>query len=486
MAVLRPRLRGLVTKLALFYALLSLPTLVVVESAVLTHEFRQLMAGVSHGSLDRAARRGAVDLASQWTHLRGSSGIDTAALHMWLDAWVLRLQQPRGGLTPDESYVLLELSDTPLAAAIYAPDMRELARSSSDGHWTPQLPNQAELTQAMSAPGTTAIALRGSEEPYKIRRVVTPLRNASGTLLGLLFIEMRLPLPWRHLLLDSSFESESMLAFLIVFGLASSIFLATWVTRRLNRIASAATAWSRGDFSTRVDDRSRDELGSLSAQLNRMAIDLRGLLRSRAQLATLAERQRLARDLHDTVKQKAFALNLQLATARRLLGNVPGSERLEPAQRLTQQIQHELGQILDKLRVADSDLPLAERVRTRANEWAHTSGMSLGFSLDDVPSLAAATEEALLRIVDEALSNVLRHSGANHVEIALRREAERVYLVITDNGRGAPDEPAPGMGLRNMRERVQALPGGRFGFDTTPAGGACVTASFIAAENPDP
>jgi signal transduction histidine kinase len=485
MAVLRPRLRGLVVKLALFYALLSVPTLVVVKSAVLTNEFRQLMSGVSHGSLDRAAQRGSMDLSEKWAHLRGTSGIDTAALHMWLDAWVLRLQQPRGGLTPDESFVLLELSDTPLSAAIYAPDMRELARSSGDGHWTPQLPSPGELAQAMAAPGTTAIALRGSESPYKIRRVVTPLRNASGVLLGQLFIEMRLPLPWRHLLLDSSFESDSMLAFLIVFGLASSIFLATWVTRRLNRIASAATAWSRGDFSTRIDDRSHDELGGLSAQLNRMAVDLRGLLRSRAQLATLAERQRLARDLHDTVKQKAFALNLQLATARRVLGNAPGTERLEPAQRLIQQIQQELGQLLDELRVADADLPLAERVRTRANEWAHTSGMTLGFSLDDVPSLAAATEEALLRIVDEALSNVLRHSGADHVDLALRREAERVHLVIADNGRGAPDESAPGMGLRNMRDRVQALPGGRFGFDTTPAGGARVTASFIAAEISD-
>jgi signal transduction histidine kinase len=482
MAVLRPRLRGLVIKLALFYALLSLPTLVVVESAILTNEFRQLMSGVTRGSLDRATERGADDLVHQWTHLRGTSGIDTAALHMWLDAWVLRLQQPRGGLTPDESYVLLELSDTPLSAAIFGPDMRELARSSGDGHWTPQLPTPGELAQAMAAPGLTAIALRGSESPYKIRRVIAPLRNQSGTLLGQLFIEMRLPLPWRHLMRDASFESDSMLAFLIVFGLASSIFLATWVTRRLNRIARAATAWSRGDFSTRIDDRSHDELGGLSSLLNRMAVDLKGLLRSRAQLATLAERQRLARDLHDTVKQKAFALNLQLATARRVLGDAPGVDRLAPAQRLIQQIQQELGQILDELRVADADLPLAERLRTRANEWAHTSGMTLGFSLDDVPSLAAATEEALLRIVDEALSNVLRHSGADHVDLSLRREAERVHLVIADNGHGAPDDSTPGMGLRNMRERAQALPGGRFVFDTMPADGTRVTASFVAAE----
>jgi signal transduction histidine kinase len=301
--------------------------------------------------------------------------------------------------------------------------------------------------------------------------------------LGVLFVELRVPLPWRRLLFDSSFESPTVFAFLIVFGLASSVFLAGWVTRRLNRIARAAGAWSRGDFSDRIGDRSRDELGGLSSLLDRMAVDLRGLMRSRAQLATLAERQRLARDLHDTVKQKAFALNLQLATARRVLADAPGADRLEQAQRLTQQIQQELAQILDEMRASDAELPLAERLRTRANEWSHTSGMGLDFELDDVPPLAAPSEESLLRIVDEALSNVLRHSGADRVRLALRREAERVLLSITDNGRGTPDEPVSGMGLRNMRERAQALPGGRFELDALPGRGTRVTVSFLAAEN---
>jgi len=120
------------------------------------------------------------------------------------------------------------------------------------------------------------------------------------------------------------------------------------------------------------------------------------------------------------------------------------------------------------------------RVRPRAEEWAHTSGMALGFDLDDVPPLAEPIEESLLRIVDEALSNVLRHSGATHVDVTLRREAERVRLAIADNGHGTPNEPAPGMGLRNMRERAQALPGGRFALDARPDRGTRVTVSFLA------
>lgn len=473
---------GLVFKLALFYLLLSLPTLIAVESTILIFEFRNFMAGVAAGSLRAANERGAAELAQRWP---GLVGANAEAIEVWTQNWALRLQQPRGGLTPDESYVLLELSDQPLAVALLAADGNAIAHSVEDPHWKPDLPNAAEIARA-TASERTAIELAGAESPFKIRRSLAPVRDADGELLGLLFVELRLPLPWRHLLLDSSYESPTVLAFLIVFGALSSIFLAAWVTRRLNRIAGAATAWSRGDFSERIGDRSRDEIGRVSTLLDRMALDLKHLLRSRAQLATLAERQRLARDLHDTVKQKAFALNLQLATARRVLADAAGAERLEPAQRLTQQIQQELAEILEEMRASDAELPFAERLRTRANEWAHTSGMALAFDLDDVPPLPAPHEDSLLRILDEALSNVLRHSGAQRVELELRREADRVRLAIADNGRGTPDESGPGMGLRNMRERAQALPGGRFEFDAPSGGGARVTISFLVAENPNP
>ena len=479
MSTLRPQPRGLMFKLVLFYALLALPTLIVVESVLLIHEFRQFSNGVASGNLERAAERAATELAAQWPHLRQGGAADDVALQLWLDNWVLRLQQPRGGLTPDESYVLMELSDTPLAAAVVAANAQPLAQSRGDGHWVPRLPTASEITRA-AARG--ALALHSRDDAHLAARVVVPLRGLAGELPALLFVELRLTPPWRRLLLDSSFESPTVLAFLIVFGLASSIFLAAWVTRRLNRIARAATAWSRGDFSSLIGDRARDELGEVAALLDRMALDLQGLLRSRAQLATLAERQRLARDLHDTVKQKAFALNLQLATARRLLADTPGAERLEPAQRLTQQIQHELAQILDEMRASDAQLPFAERLRTRANEWAHSSGVTPALDLDDIPALAAPVEDSLLRIVDEALSNVLRHSGADRVDVVLRREAERVRLAIVDNGCGTRDSGGVGMGLRNMRERAQALPQGRFDLDAPNGRGTRVSVSFLAAE----
>jgi signal transduction histidine kinase len=79
----------------------------------------------------------------------------------------------------------------------------------------------------------------------------------------------------------------------------------------------------------------------------------------------------------------------------------------------------------------------------------------------------------------------LRHAGAGAVEITLRREADRVRLAIADNGRGIAADHVSGMGLSNMRERAEALPGGRFELDAPAGRGTRVTVSFIVAENPN-
>ena len=482
MKPLRPQLSGLIFKLTLFYVLLSLPCLVMVESAILIFEFDGFMHGVDAGSLRRATQQAASDLAASWP---STAADENKGLATWTQAWVLQLQRPRNGLVEQESYVLIELATDPLAAAVLSPDGRTVAVAPKSADWQPDIPaaGAPEFTAATTA--STPIELGGSESPYRIRRLLAPVRADNGTLRGYLFVELRLPVPWRRFLLDLSLEWPIVLGYLIVFGIASSFFLATWVTRRLNRVARAASAWSRGDFTNRIDDGSRDELGRLSGLLDRMALELKDLLRSRAQLATLAERQRLARDLHDTVKQKAFALNLQLATTRRQLGDHPASERVLQAERLSQQIQHELVQILDELR-ADAELSLADRLRMRATEWSQVSGVPLDVDIDaHAPALTPSAEEALLRIADEALANVLRHSGATMASLTLRREGNEWLLRISDNGRGTSGEARSGMGLTNMRERAQRLAAGRFDF-ASGSDGTAVSVFFSTMEIDEP
>lgn len=474
MKPLRPQLRGLIFKLTLFYVLLSLPCLVLVETGILAWEFNDLMRDIEGGSLTRATHAAAAELARSWP---GAGAQSPQYLATATEALVLRLQRPRGGLLQHDSYILTELSTEPLTNAVLDRDGHVLAIAPLNvaSHLHLPLLDSAEW-RALTAGQLVSVA----ESPYRIRRALAPIQ-VNGTLAGYLLLELSLPVPWHRFLLDLSLEWPIVLGYLLVFGIASSFFLATWVTRRLNRVAQAATAWSRGDFSDRIGDTSRDELGHLSNLLDAMALELKDLLRSRAQLATLAERARLARDLHDTVKQKAFALSMQLGGVRRQLGEHPANERIAQAEKLGQQIQQELAQILDELRASDSDLPFAARLRMRAQEWAQLCGMQLDMNIEEIPALSAAHEDTLLRIADEALANVLRHSGATRTGIHLRRETDSAELTIVDNGRGTGDEARPGMGLANMRERAESLADGRFEFSSND-GGTRIGIHFLVVE----
>jgi signal transduction histidine kinase len=145
-------------------------------------------------------------------------------------------------------------------------------------------------------------------------------------------------------------------------------------------------------------------------------------------------------------------------------------------------MQQELAQILDELRASDTALPFAERLRARALEWAQISGIAVDLDLDDVSGIAGADQETLLRIADEALANVLRHSGATRVGLAVSRAGGALALDITDNGRGASDHALPGMGLANMRERAESLPHGSFVLDSRIGQGTRISVRFSVVE----
>src|SRR5689334_16925164 len=127
MTTLRPQLRGLMAKLALFYILLALPTMVVVESGVLIFEFQEFVAGIEQGRLRQAADQGAREVARRWNHV--DEAHRPGVVSTWLEAWILRLERPRIGLSEADSYVLMELSRDPLATAVLAPDGRVIAQA---------------------------------------------------------------------------------------------------------------------------------------------------------------------------------------------------------------------------------------------------------------------------------------------------------------------------------------------------------------------
>jgi signal transduction histidine kinase len=265
------------------------------------------------------------------------------------------------------------------------------------------------------------------------------------------------------------FDNQTNGTFLIIavialIGVVTGALISANLRGRIVRIAAAAQAWSQGDFSSPVRDRSSDELGQLARDLNRMAEQIQTLLASRQALAVVEERNRVARDLHDTVKQHVFANALLVRAARKQLDRDPDAARarLEEAEQLAEQTQQELINLIGALRPAAlADKGLMGMLRAYTEEWSQRNGISVDLRAQGERLTPLDVEGACYRVAQEALTNVARHSGASHVEIQLAWTDESLEMTIRDDGQGfvVEESGGQGLGLASMRERVEALGG---------------------------
>ena len=246
-------------------------------------------------------------------------------------------------------------------------------------------------------------------------------------------------------------------------GLLFGFIAARGLTQRLARLTQASEAWSRGDFSAYVADASSDEVGLLARRLNQMAEQLQSLLASRQVLATLEERNRIARDLHDSAKQQAFALAAQLGAARSLLKrDLQTAEAcLRESEYLADDLRQELANLILELRPpALKDKGLATALRDYVADWSRHSHMATDVHVQGERALPLELEQTLFRIAQEALANVARHSHAHHVGLQLDYANDSVTLAIADDGQGFDSGILRnGVGLHSMRERVESLKG---------------------------
>ena len=249
-----------------------------------------------------------------------------------------------------------------------------------------------------------------------------------------------------------------------VVGTLTGLLITRNVTRRLHRITQAAESWSKGEFGVEVRDPTRDEIGQLGQDLNGMADHLRTLLATREELATIEERNRLARDLHDSIKQNVFATALLVGAARAHLppGSLPAQTYLAEAESLAEQTRQELSALIQALRPARlADKGLAVVLSDYAENWSRRMGIAAALHVQGERLIALDIEEALLRVAQEALANIAHHSEAAHVTIHLAWDSAAVRLTITDDGTGFDVARANGrgVGLASMRERVAAHQG---------------------------
>jgi two-component system, NarL family, sensor histidine kinase LiaS len=269
-----------------------------------------------------------------------------------------------------------------------------------------------------------------------------------------------------------------------IVGIVGTLFgfiMSRWLVRRLVKVTHATESWSQGNFSSMIVDRGGDELGTMTRQLNSMASKLEQLLSERQNIAVLEERNRMARDLHDSLKQQLFAGIMQVWSAQGLLDtNIRGAkERLDTIEELLGQAQQELSTLIHQLRpLALVDKPFSEALRDYSEQWARRHNIALDLDIAEV-DLSLKAEEALLRIMQEALSNIARHSHASAVQVQLINQQEQVLLTITDNGRGFDPEHirTQGFGLQSMRERMEMLQGS-LSIVSKDGHGTCISATY--------
>jgi two-component system, NarL family, sensor histidine kinase LiaS len=309
---------------------------------------------------------------------------------------------------------------------------------------------------------------------------VVPVEDGEGRLTGVLVGTLRLPNLTAPLLITVGVGAVLLTIPAAVLGLVFGFVTAWGITRRIGRLARAAKAWSRGDFSVTTKDRSRDELGQLSRELNQMAVDVENLLQARGELATLEARNRFARDLHDSVKQQVFAVSLQIAAARAMIQKDTDSaeSHLSQADDLVRQAQKELNILIAEMRPAALEgKGLATALREYVARWSEGAEIPADFRVRGEREAPLEVEQAIFRVAQEALANVARHSGAGHAEVDLSYTDKDLTLRIADDGRGFDPTRGSGggFGLQSMRERLVRL-GGRIDVDSAPNKGTRVEA----------
>jgi signal transduction histidine kinase len=225
---------------------------------------------------------------------------------------------------------------------------------------------------------------------------------------------------------------------------------------------------------------SQERSAALLSDLRHAHEQLRSYSAQAEQIAVLEERHRLARDLHDSVMQALYGLVLSAeGAARKLAEGHAGlvGERLVDIRRTAQSALHEMRLLIFELRPPDLQKEgLLAALQTRLDAVELRAGVKASLQVEGDGSLPGELEAGLYRVVQEALNNALKHSGAESVVVSLRFHAEAIELEVVDDGIGFDVDAAQsggGLGLRGMHERAAQL-GGKLSLHSRPRRGTRV------------
>ncbi len=206
------------------------------------------------------------------------------------------------------------------------------------------------------------------------------------------------------------------------------------------------------------------ELAQALAQQVTLAVQINRLAEQGQQAAVLDERNRMARELHDTLAQGFTGIVVQLEAAEDTLRDSPdeSAQHLSRARALARESLAEARRSVYALRPqALEHKRLPEALRDSAHALTTGASLQIHFNLaDSLPSLPAETEAELLRLAQESITNALKHAHAQTLDVALTHHDNTLMLTVADDGRGFdPNSPTSGFGLLGMRERAARIGG---------------------------
>jgi two-component system, NarL family, sensor kinase len=193
-------------------------------------------------------------------------------------------------------------------------------------------------------------------------------------------------------------------------------------------------------------------------------------------VALMEERNRLARDLHDSVNQLLFSLSLTARGGMEQTDSPELKETFSTIQQLAQEALTEMRALIWQLRPKGLEHGLVQAIQA----YADVLGLSVQMNVKGVVKLPSKVEEVLWRISQEALNNCKKHAGVKDVTIHLYADQDEVSLTIADQGCGfyySPTSDLPSVGIQSMRERAESI-GGSFQLQTKPGQGTKVNVTI--------
>jgi signal transduction histidine kinase len=269
------------------------------------------------------------------------------------------------------------------------------------------------------------------------------------------------------------------------------------VSSRLTRSELALPIKSKGQIigvlnveSDRLEAFDESDLVVLESLANQLAVAIENarLYEQGRQLAALEERQKLARELHDSVSQALYGIALGARTARMLLDRDPSkpalAEPLDYVLSLAEAGLAEMRALIFELRPESLQTEgLVAALTKQADSLRRRHRLDVRMAFCPEPALPLPAKEALYRIAQEAMHNIAKHARARQVDMQLEPLDGGVQLTIRDDGVGFdPHGEFPGhLGLRSMRERAERL-GGRIVLESTPGQGTRLTVHIQPVE----